>query len=186
MTVWRLIAALCLLVLTGCATPPQVQEGDVQRLARAITDLGPQVQEGEAHRAARIAYQHSTELARLYQITDPPLVHNSKVNMGLKPRGLCWHWAEDMEKRLRVERFDTLEIHRAIANADNPLRLDHSTALIAARGAGMDQGIVLDPWRRGGRLYWSSVAQDTAYDWRPRHHVLMRRGTVRRSGPAPE
>ena len=70
--------------------------------------LGPEVDPDEAARAAEIAFSYTRELAIQYQITDPPLIHNTKVNMGLKPRGLCWHWAEDMERRLKAEGFQTL------------------------------------------------------------------------------
>ena len=145
--------------------------GNVLAMARAILALSPSVDPAEAARAARISYSHTAELARAYQITDPPLIHNFKVNRGLKPRGLCWHWAEDMEKRLKAEKFRTLDMHRAIANHDNA-RIDHSTAIISAKGATMFQGIVIDPWRKGGKLTWMRVADDGRYKWRPRAEVL--------------
>ena len=63
--------------------------------------------------------------------------------MGLKPRGLCWHWAEDIERRLRAEDFQTLDLHRAIANANN-IRIEHSTTIVSRRGDGMYDGLVLD------------------------------------------
>lgn len=166
---------LICLALAGCGAPPAPQPESVDRLARAILALDPQVAPEEARRAASISHSHAGELALTYDITDPPLVHNTKVNMGLKPRGLCWHWAEDMEKRLQAENFRTLDIHRAIANADNPMRIDHSTALISARGQPMQTGIVLDPWRRGGRLFWAPLKEDRQYDWRPRDAVLARK-----------
>lgn len=165
-------AALLFLALTACSATTTVSADDTNDLARAIFALGPDVDPGEARRAARISYAHAHDLAIAYEITDPPLVHNTKVNMGLKPRGLCWHWAEDMEKRFVAEKFKTLDIQRAIANADNPLRIDHSTALISARGQPMESGIVLDPWRNGGRLFWASVKDDRRYDWQPQQEVL--------------
>jgi len=91
--------------------------------------------------------------------------------MGVKPRGLCWHWAMDMEARLKRERFETLQMHRAVANANN-IRLEHSTAIISAKGDPMDEGIILDPWRKGGRLFWSHLRDDTRYRWVPRAQVL--------------
>ena len=121
-------------------------------LAAEIQALGPQVDPEEAQRAARVAFERAAELTRAYRITDPPLVHNAKVNMGLKPRGLCWQWADDMESRMAEEDFQTLDLHRAIANWDNSFRIDHSTLIISARGDSMFDGIVLDPWRKGGRL----------------------------------
>jgi hypothetical protein len=146
----------------------------VTRLAAAIRGLGPQVDPEEAERAARIAYEHSHRLALEYEITDPPIVHNTKVNMGLKPRGLCWHWARDMEDRLKLENFQTLDLHRAVANADNAFRLEHSTAIISAKGDDFRDGIVLDPWRKGGRLTWAPVAWDKDYNWEPRNEVVAR------------
>jgi len=174
-TVLRMIRALALLALAACgAPPPPGQPDEVSRLASAIAALGPEVDREEAQRAARISYAHTHRLALQYQITDPPIIHNTKVNMGLKPRGLCWHWARDMEDRLKEERFKTLDLHRAVANADNAFRLEHSTAVVSARGAGYEDGIALDPWRKGGRLTWVPVREDQAYKWEPRNEVVAR------------
>lgn len=144
-------------------------------LGAAIVRLGDGVDPEEAARAARISYAYTQQLAREYQITDPPLIHNTKVNMGLRPRGLCWHWAKDIETRLKRENFQTLVIHRAVANADNPFRLEHSTAIISRRGDNLHDGIVLDPWRMGGPLHWARTRDDTRYDWQPRDEVLARK-----------
>jgi hypothetical protein len=79
-----------------------------------------------------------------------------------------------MEERLAQERFETLDLHRAVANADNAFRLEHSTAVVSARGAAYDDGIALDPWRKGGRLTWVPVREDRAYNWQPRNEVVAR------------
>jgi len=173
--VLRGMLAGAMLLLAACAAPPPPQPEEVSRLAAAIKGLGPEVDPEEADRAAKMAYRHTHDLALEYQITDPPIVHNTKVNMGLKPRGLCWHWARDMEDRLEAENFQTLDLHRAVANADNAFRLEHSTAIISARGDAYHAGIVLDPWRKGGRLTWAGVREDTAYDWQPRDEVVARK-----------
>jgi hypothetical protein len=77
-----------------------------------------------------------------------------------------------MEARLAQEDFRTLELHRAIANADSAFILSHSTVIMSARGDDMDEGIILDPWRYAGTLYWSSVPEDTDYAWVARHKVF--------------
>ncbi|MEX3315284.1 hypothetical protein [Sulfitobacter sp. PS-8MA] len=173
-----------LLGLTACTLPrngppPPGTEREIAALAQAIEGLSPAVDPEEAARAARIAYRHTHALAIAYEITDPPLIHNVKVNSGRKPRGLCWHWAEDLEKRLKAEGFATLDMHRAIANGDTRLLIDHSTAIISAAGAPMQAGLVLDPWRGSGELFWSPVLSDPRYDWEPREEVLRRNGRVR-------
>lgn len=172
----RILAFLLTLgMLAACSAPPSSTGDEVQRLASEIRSLGPDIDPVEAERAARIAYSYSAQLAQEYEITDPPLIHNAKVNKGLRPRGLCWHWAEDIERRLDQEEFETLEMHRAIANADNPFRIDHSTAIISRKGETMYDGVVLDPWRYGGVLFWSPLPEDTKYEWVPRDAVLEKR-----------
>lgn len=179
----RMFLLGCPALITACAIrrgpplPGTLQ--DVDALTRALTTMGPGVDIYEARAAARLAYAETHRLALQYQIVDPPLVHNAKVNAGYKPRGLCWHWAEDLEARLKQQGFRTLRMHRAIANADNAVRIDHSTAVISAAGAPMKAGIVLDPWREGGELYWARVSDDTYYDWEERGEVMRRHGRAR-------
>ncbi|WP_170368128.1 hypothetical protein [Ruegeria arenilitoris] len=172
--IWAL-TTLVILGLGACSSAPPARSDDVARLAAQIQALGPEVDPEEARRAARVTYAYTAKLAQEYQITDPPLIHNAKVNKGLRPRGLCWHWAEDIERRLKQENFRTLTLHRAIANADNPFRIDHSTAIISRRGDSMYDGVVLDPWRYGGVLFWSPLREDTRYEWVPRDIVLEKR-----------
>ena len=174
-TMTKALAFIAFLTIAACSAPPRTTGDEVQRLATEIRSLGPDIDPEEADRAARIAYSYTEQLAQEYEITDHPLIHNAKVNKGTRPRGLCWHWAEDIERRLNQEDFKTLEMHRAIANADNPLRIDHSTAIISRKGETMYDGVVLDPWRYGGVLFWSPLAEDARYDWVPREIVLEKR-----------
>ncbi|MFA3918068.1 hypothetical protein [Ruegeria hyattellae] len=167
------LASFALALISACAHQPiVVDRGDVAMLAQEIQSLGPEVDPEEAQRAASIAYVYSAQLAQEYDITDPPLVHNAKVNSGIKERGLCYQWAEDIEARLKQENFQTLTIHRAIAEPRNAFVVDHSTALISKRGDSLKDGIVLDPWRDAGDLHWALTREDTRYDWQPRLQVL--------------
>ncbi len=166
-----------LLALAACGSPPRLEGDESQRmadLARDILALGEGVDREEAARAARVTFNYTRQLVVEYGITDPPLIHNTKVNMGLRPRGLCYHWAEDIEARLKQEGFLTLDLHRAIAPA-TALRIEHSTAVISRKGDSLYDGLVLDPWRTGGVVYWAPVRADTRYAWRPREEVLEKR-----------
>lgn len=161
--------------LAGCAPGPiegPAPDTAVAALAEGLMTLSPSISAGDAARAARVSYSYTATLAEAYGITDGPIIHNRKVNRGERPRGLCWHWSEDMSTRLAQENFATLDVTRAIANANNPFRLEHSTAVLTPRGAVMKAGMVIDPWRLAGRLHWDTVAQDTRYKWRTRTVVL--------------
>ncbi|MDA7428135.1 hypothetical protein PGB28_06675 [Primorskyibacter aestuariivivens] len=169
----RSLVLLVSLWLFACSAPQTTapRPDKVNDLAWAIQSLGRNISPQEAARAAQVAYSESARLAVLYEIEDHPLVHNTKVNLGIKPRGLCYHWADDLEKRLKQEGFETLSLHRAVANFDR-IRLEHSTVIISARGDGMYEGIVLDPWRKGGDLTWVPTLEDPRYDWIPREEVF--------------
>ena len=178
----RMLAALLMSVLLAACTttaPTRGSEAQIAALGNSIHNLSPQVDVAEARRAARIAYQTSFALAQVYGITDPPLIHNAKVNAGQRPRGLCYHWAEDMEARLNAEGFETIEVARAIANSQSLFLIEHSTAVIIPKGGALKDGIVIDPWRKGGTLYWSAVWRDPRYVWLPREDVLRARGQIR-------
>ncbi len=170
----RFLGIVFLVILSACGAPDTAKVPDIKGLEQQIAALGTYVDTQEAERVARISYEYSLQLRAGYQVSDPPLIHNAKVNQGLRPRGLCWHWADDLEARLRSEDLHTLSLHRAIANTDN-LRIEHSTVILSERGAALENGIVLDPWRYGGYLFWAPVAQDTRYDWKPRSSVFLKR-----------
>ena len=169
----RLLTALMTaLTLSACGAPPPTDwKPDVGGLSQEVRQLSPAIDPEEATRLAQISFSYSQQLAREYNVTDPPLVHNAKVNRGTRPRGLCWHWADDLEKRLRQENFQSVQFHRAIANTDN-VRVEHSTVIVSAPGAAMEDGVVLDPWRYGGKLFWAPVVEDTRYRWIPRQQVF--------------
>ena len=174
----RLISSLILLgtlALAGCAPPLVATQDPVSDLTQAIQSLGADVDPDEARRAAEISYSYATQLAQDYGVTTAPLVHNSKVNAGIKDRGLCYHYAEDMQARLNREGFETLVMLRAIAEPKVAFLIDHSTAVIAPRGNDIYGGIVLDAWRHSGDLFWSPTVEDTRYNWDPRSEVLRRK-----------
>jgi len=182
----RLLCVLTMLVflLGGCTgkspqaeLPPDVAKQRFRELNLAILALGDDVDAGEAQRAARIAIDYSRQLAREYEITDSAIVHNLKVNLGIKPRGLCIHWTSDLMARMKQEGFYSLDLHWAIANYETAFRLEHSTVVVSARGDSMQQGLILDPWRNSGDLYWAPALQDSGYFWKPRAeiHALKRK-----------
>ena len=174
----RLILIL-LLVLPGCASvtpeldlPAQAERERIEQLQDAIEALDDAVASYEALRAARIAIRYSHKLAQRYQITDSPLVHNMKVNLGIKQRGLCVDWTSDLLARLQRENFHSLELHWAVANYQTAFRLEHSTVVVSARGETLERGLVLDPWRHAGRLHWAPTLSDGDYRWEPKAEIL--------------
>ena len=172
------ILALAFLLTQGCATsspqvdlPPTIEQQRIAELSLAIRSLSAAIDADEAQRAARISIEYTRQLAVQYEIEDSPIMHNFLVNIGVKPRGLCVDWTSDLLVRLQQERFYSLRLHWGIANYENAFRLEHSTVIVSARGDSLEQGLVLDPWRYSGHLFWAPTGEDPAYNWHPQAEI---------------
>ena len=131
-------------------------------LGARVAVLGPKVRPDEAQRVAQCAYATAERLRHDYRMIGPPLFHNFLVNVGIRKRGLCFQWAEDLLVNLDALKLATLELHWGEARAGS-LR-EHNCVVVTARGQPFRDGILLDCWRHSGRLFWSPVATDH-YPW---------------------
>jgi hypothetical protein len=177
-----IIALLLACLLQGCATPDPapdsllnpaapLEQQRIDELELAMLELGDDIDPVEAHTAATIAIEYPLQLALEYEISDSPLMHNFLVNMGVKQRGLCVDWTYDLLVRLQQERFRSFKLHWGVANYDSAFRIEHSSVIISARDQPLQQGLVLDPWRHSGQLFWAKTLQDPEYRWTPHAEV---------------
>src|SRR5439155_948869 len=84
------------------------------------------------------------------------------VNVGARKRGWCGHWAQDIGTRLKELKPKTLVLHWGVA-------YDHTSSennclVVTARNQPFKDGIILDGWRRAGRLFWCPVIKDDEYE----------------------
>jgi hypothetical protein len=120
----------------------------------------------EAGQLAETAISYSYHLAEEYRVVRPAILHNVLVRMGLKDRGLCYHWTEDLLKRLYLLELKNFQLRWGVAYRGSELR-EHTTVVVTARGQPFEEGIVLDPWRNSGELFWARVKNDR-YPWKER------------------
>jgi hypothetical protein len=172
-----LALAWVILVSTGCtaqraavnsgATPAAVAKTlagvNPADLAERLGRLSPAVDPAEAARLAETACTRAAELRGEYRVVGTPLFHNVLVNMGVRQRGLCYQWADDLEARLETLRLRTLVVNRAVARAAT--WREHNCLVITAPGVPFAEGIVLDGWRHSGKLFWVKVREDS-YPWK--------------------
>lgn len=165
----RRIALFWLLgVMSGCAGPllgpsPGGVVPAAEGLSQAIVALGPGVDPSEAERAASVVVRRSGELEAEYGRAGSPRLHNLFVNVGLRHRGLCCHFAEDLIEALRSLGLQTLDVHWVVSRHGDPLR-EHSSVVVAPSGRDWREGLVIDAWRSGGRVFWTGVTEDR-YPW---------------------
>lgn len=129
-----------------------------------MRELGPEISAREAEVLAEIALK-SVEEARLrHRIGGGAIQRNLAVNLGLAEWGLCWQWTEWLGRPLAARQFRTLELRWGCTFRGSPWR-EHNAVVVTARGQPFNNGLVLDPWRKSGRLTWVRVLGDR-FPWK--------------------
>jgi hypothetical protein len=135
----------------------------VELLQDDLAVLNQQANLLEARQVAETAITYSNQLAEKYQLVRPAVLHNVLIRVGLKDRGLCYHWTEDLLKQLQSLDLRTYQLYWGVAHRGSELR-EHNSVVITARGQAFEKGMVLDPWRNSGDLYWALIKTDR-YPW---------------------
>ena len=150
---------------TGCSTvvPLADQADRAQLLQGQLVQLDGTVDAGEATQLASAAVEHAAELARDYRPIRPAWFNNILINSGFRDRGLCYHWTNDLFAHLHQLGLRTLQLHLAVSG--RATSHEHNCIVVTARNQPFEQGIVLDAWRYGGRLWSVRVAEDKKYPW---------------------
>lgn len=149
----------------------------IVNLQKAIENLSPEVNKDEAKKIAEISVGYSLELANRYDLVSPPLFHNALINMNLRERGFCYHFAQDLIKELKNQNLKTLELRWAVH--DKHKYFEHSSVVVTAKNMPFEEGIVLDAWRGSGKLYWNYVKNDTRYTWKEEISDSRFHGTIK-------
>ena len=137
-------------------------ERSIRDLAKALTKLGPDVDPKEAELISVTAHTTARKLAKDYHVVLNPEFQAFLVNVGARKRGWCGHWAQDIGTHLKELKPKTLVLHWGVA-------YDHTSSennclVITARNQPFTDGIIIDGWRRAGRLFWCPVIQDHEYE----------------------
>jgi len=148
-------------------TVSAIDAGDelkIKDLTEAIIALDPDnIDPIEANWVARESVLYPKHLANEYQLMWPPNYQNILVNTGQREKGLCYQWARDMSSHIAKKDYKTLTMQRAVANQGG--NYEHNVLTVAAKGKGVEDAIILDPWRHASILYWVKTKDDPNYQW---------------------
>lgn len=145
-------------------TPKMKKQMD--ELTAALIALDPAIIDPkEAQSVAHDAFVYPMYLANDWGLTWPPIWHNTLRNSKQRKAGLCVDWARAMRARMRSKNLKTFDLWWGVAYKGNPWR-EHSTLIVTAKGKPFETGILLDPWRNSGDLYWSTIKDDLQYPWK--------------------
>lgn len=142
----------------------QFYRDKIKQLRQELIGLSVTIDKREAQTLAETAVRESAVLAEEYQLVRPAVAHNLLVVFGVKDRGLCYHWTEDLMNRLQALNLKSFQLHWGVAYRGSELR-EHNCVVITAIGQSFSDGILLDPWRNSGNLHWAKVSKDS-YPWK--------------------
>jgi hypothetical protein len=179
---FSIVAFLASIALGVFAPSAQARERGQLALATSAEDpvliarlvgLSPSVDPEEARRVVSLTYTTGRELASKWKMGSSPTIHSFLINMGIKKAGYCHHFATELMLRLDALNLKTLEQHWGESDAGTDT--EHNLIVITARGQPFEQGIMLDNWRRSGRLLWGSLHGDPDHKWNENKDAFNRR-----------
>jgi len=137
-------------------------ERSIKDLTKALSALASDVDPGEAEQLSVTAHTTARRLKREYRVALNPEFTVFLYNIGLRKRGWCGHWAQDIGAQLKELKLKTLVLHWGEAYPGTTS--ENNALVVTARNQPFPDGIIIDGWRRAGRLFWCPVIKDDEYE----------------------
>ena len=129
-----------------------------EKLADELVSISPKVNREEARLLAECAYATVSKLRREYRMFGTPIFNNFLIYHGLRKRGYCYQWSEDLLIALDRLKLTSLELHWGEHDPDT--WRENNCIVVTAKGQPFQRGIMLECWRHLGHLYSGPVASD--------------------------
>jgi len=160
----RVVLACSGLIMVSCCglyprhvdTPLQSEQRKQRIAKQLLEEIPPGISSSEAQRISNILVDTSERLAQSYKLVAPSWYHNILVNRKLKPRGLCYQHADDLQRELVKHRFKSLYVVQGVRCRNNwqgwRRCLEHHCLVIIPKGYAFSDGMVVDSWKDSGNL----------------------------------
>jgi hypothetical protein len=160
----QMIRATCFIcaILFVVKTATASDERSIKELAKALTALARDVDPAEAQALSVTAHTKARSLKKEYRVAVNPEFTVFLYNIGMRKRGWCGHWAQDIGAELKELKLKTLVLHWGEAYPNTTS--ENNALVVTARNQPFKDGIILDGWRRAGRLFWCPVIKDDEYE----------------------
>ncbi len=137
---------------------PKNDSAAAEALASKLAVLSPRVNREEAGLLAECAYATASQLRKQYRMFGTPIFNNFLVHWGIRKRGYCFQWAEDLLVAFDALKLTSLDLHWGEANPGN--WRENNCIVVTAKGQPFNRGIILECWRHFGRLRSGPVVGD--------------------------
>jgi len=140
----------------------------IDQLAIKLQTLDSNIPPKEAMSLSRDIFDQTAKLTKKFKLVSPPWFHNLLVNVGVREKGLCYHWSDALYRYFFKKNYNAFAFHLAGANMGE-YWFEHNVLVVTAKNGKFGEGIVIDPWRDSGKLYFSTLKEDTKYQWKQRY-----------------
>lgn len=164
---------LIALFLIGCSVKSSAPApSKVKHLSHKLQGLDENISLREADYLAWDIYHKTDELTESYALVSPPQFHNFLVNVGVREKGLCYHFSDALYLHLKSQEYEQFDFHLLGANIGEYWS-EHNALVVVAKGCNSEKcilsnGILIDAWRDSGEVYYSRVSEDKSYHWKHR------------------
>jgi hypothetical protein len=159
-----LLTGLTLLLVSCAVKVPVFEEINTRKLAQLLQSLDSDISYDDARYLSQDIFMQTAVLTQKFKMTSPPQYHNFLVNVGLKDKGLCYHWADTLYAYFSKQNHPSFEFHLISSHRGEYWR-EHNALVVSAKSKKIEEGIVIDPWRHSGILYFSKLKDDIEYHW---------------------
>jgi hypothetical protein len=122
----------------------------------------PEVPLDERRRFAADAVAFAHRLEQRFKRESSPYVHNFLVNVGIKRKGLCWHYADALYMHLKGK-YAHLHVHSVGAHIGDFWR-EHNAVAVTGSDDNLSRAVIIDAWRKPGVLISLPIERDE-YRW---------------------
>jgi len=152
-------------VFVACSVKPtKAPQNQINRLSSLFQSLNKQITPNESLLLSKDIFQETTQLTKAFKLTSPPLWHNTLVGLGIKEKGLCYHWSDALYLHLLAKNYTHFEFHLVGANIGEYF-FEHNALVVLSHGSRFEDGILIDPWRNSGKVYFCKIGEDKKYQW---------------------
>lgn len=154
--------------LVGCVvTSPPLSQSKTSELSKLLQTLNPNIPKVESFQLSRDIFNETVKLTKEFELTSPPWFHNFLVNTGVREKGLCYHWSDALYVYLLQKNYPNFEFH-LVGTHIGEYFFEHNALVVVAKNGNVMEGVLIDPWRDSGKLYFSKVNEDKKYKWKHR------------------
>ncbi len=146
---------------------PETSQYQVEELAEKLMTLHDGVPAEEARGLSQEIFLESAKLRKKFKPVSEPHFNNFLINIGMQDQGLCYQWSDALYIHFEKSRYPHFDFHLLVSDQGKYFS-EHNVLVVVAKGENVMDGIIIDPWREAGSVYFVKVKDDHGYKWKHR------------------